>query len=220
MNKTILVVDDERDIRGLVCGILSDEGYETREAANSDAVYEMLSAQQPDLIVLDIWLEGSADDGLEILAKVKAQYPFVPVIMISGHGTVETAVAAIKVGAYDFIEKPFKSDRLILMAQRAIEASGLMQENETLRNQQDSIDNVVDLPAVDGAGEDLMGYPLKEARQRFEREYLLAQLARFDGNVSKTAAFVGMDRAALHRKMKNLAVDENEADNQRERNAT
>src|SRR5665213_3020736 len=113
MPQDILVVDDEADIRTLMCGILADEGYDTRQAGNSTEALQAMRARQPSLLVLDIWLQGSALAGLEILKVVKRELPALPVVMISGHGNIETAVAAIKLGAYDFIEKPFKSDRLL-----------------------------------------------------------------------------------------------------------
>ena len=123
MSAEILVVDDEVDIRELVAGLLEDEGYETRMAAHSDEALELIEQRRPSLIFLDIWLQGSRLDGLALLAVIKQKHPELPVVMISGHGGVETAVAAIKRGAYDFIEKPFKADRLILVAERALEAS-------------------------------------------------------------------------------------------------
>lgn len=133
----ILIVDDEDDIRKLIKGILEDEGYATRQANGCVKAYAEIAERAPDIIILDIWLQGSEDDGLEILKKTKKQYPNLPVIMISGHGTIETAVSAIKIGAYDFIEKPFKSDRLLLMIERALEISRLKRENETLRERTD-----------------------------------------------------------------------------------
>jgi two-component system nitrogen regulation response regulator NtrX len=135
MSADILIVDDEADIRNLVQGILEDEGYSTREAKNSTEVYEMVKGRIPSLVILDIWLQGSQDDGLEILKKLKTQYPFMPVVMISGHGTIETAVSAIRDGAYDFVEKPFKSDRLLLMIRRALENAKLLRENAALKRQ-------------------------------------------------------------------------------------
>ncbi|MFN3701772.1 MAG: sigma-54-dependent transcriptional regulator [Alphaproteobacteria bacterium] len=133
MSAEILIVDDEEDIRNLVKGILEDEGYKIRTADNSDAAYEILKETPPSLAILDIWLEGSKDDGIEILKTIKRDRPDIPVLMISGHGSIETAVSTIKIGAYDFIEKPFKSDRLILMIQRALETAQLRQENAKLR---------------------------------------------------------------------------------------
>ena len=133
MAHDILVVDDEADIRLLICGILKDEGYETREAGNSTQALAAIRSRQPTLVVLDIWLQGSELDGLEILKVIRKELPSLPVVMISGHGNIETAVAAIKIGAYDFIEKPFKNDRLLLIVERAIEAARLRRENEELR---------------------------------------------------------------------------------------
>ena len=121
MGREVLVVDDEADIRELVAGILQDEGYETRTAGNADEAFAAIEARLPSLVILDIWLQGSRLDGLEILEAVKRAHPDMPVVMISGHGTIETAVSALKRGAYDFIEKPFKADRLLLLVQRAIE---------------------------------------------------------------------------------------------------
>ncbi|HZL59590.1 MAG TPA: sigma-54 dependent transcriptional regulator [Stellaceae bacterium] len=143
MAHDILVVDDEADIRALMSGILRDEGYETREAANSTQALASLRARMPTLVVLDIWLQGSELDGLEILKIVRRELPNLPVVMISGHGNIETAVAAIKIGAYDFIEKPFKSDRLLHIVERAIEATRLRRENEELKQRAGAEDELV-----------------------------------------------------------------------------
>lgn len=149
MAADILIIDDESDIRSLIKGILEDEGYSAREAASDREVYAALSAKVPDLIILDIWLQGSRDDGLQILEKVKTAHAALPVIMISGHGTIETAVSAIKQGAYDFIEKPFKSDRLLLMIERALETAKLREENRSLRTKvQGQTDLIGDSPAT------------------------------------------------------------------------
>ncbi|WP_119458683.1 sigma-54-dependent transcriptional regulator [Rhodospirillaceae bacterium SYSU D60014] len=129
----ILIVDDEADIRLLIAGILADEGFQTREAADSISALEAVRARRPSLVILDIWLQGSPMDGIEVLEAVKREHPSTPVVMISGHGNIETAVASIKRGAYDFIEKPFKADRLLLVVERAIEAARLRRENEELR---------------------------------------------------------------------------------------
>lgn len=129
----ILIVDDEADIRDLVEGILEDEGYQTESCANSTDAYKIIDDRKPSLVILDIWLQGSEDDGLAILANIQKNAPHIPVLMISGHGTIETAVSAIKEGAYDFIEKPFKSDRLLLMIKRALETAKLKRENEVLK---------------------------------------------------------------------------------------
>ncbi|WP_273718558.1 MULTISPECIES: sigma-54 dependent transcriptional regulator [Bartonella] len=133
MVSDILIVDDEADIRELVSGILDDEGYETRVACNSDEALAQISERIPKLIFLDIWLQGSRLDGLALLDEIKTQYPALPVVMISGHGNIETAVSAIKRGAYDFIEKPFKADRLVLVAERTLENSNLKRELLELR---------------------------------------------------------------------------------------
>jgi two-component system, NtrC family, nitrogen regulation response regulator NtrX len=117
----ILIVDDEADIRELVAGILQDEGHDTRTARDSDEALSAVAARRPNLIFLDIWLQGSRLDGLQLLDCLKQQHPELPIVMISGHSNNETAVSAIKRGAYDLIEKPFKADRLMLAAQRALE---------------------------------------------------------------------------------------------------
>src|ERR1700742_436894 len=129
----ILVVDDEEDIRDLISGILRDEGYDTRIAGDSDAALAAVRARRPQLVVLDIWLQGSRLDGIQVLDTLKRELPDVLVVMISGHGTIETAVSSIKKGAYDFIEKPFKSDRLLHVVERALEASRLKREVRELK---------------------------------------------------------------------------------------
>ncbi|MBE9604978.1 sigma-54-dependent Fis family transcriptional regulator [Acetobacteraceae bacterium H6797] len=133
MAHEILIVDDEPDIRALIEGILSDEGYETRVAHNSDTAIAAFRARRPSMVILDIWLQNSKLDGLGILDTFHREEPQVPVVMISGHGTIETAVQAIQQGAYDFIEKPFKSDRLLLIVERALEAARLKRENSELK---------------------------------------------------------------------------------------
>ena len=133
MAADILIVDDEADIRELMAGILQDEGYETRLARNSDAALAALADRRPSLVVLDIWLQGSKLDGLDLLTVIRERHSELPVVIISGHGNIETAVSAIKRGAYDYIEKPFNADRLILVVDRALEASRLRRENEDLK---------------------------------------------------------------------------------------
>ena len=125
MASDILIVDDEADIRELVAGILQDEGRDTRTARDSDDALAAVVARRPNLVFLDIWLQGSRLDGLQQLDSLKQQHPELPIVMISGHGNNETAVSTIKRGAYDFIEKPFKADRLLLVAERALENSRL-----------------------------------------------------------------------------------------------
>lgn len=129
----ILIVEDEADIRTLVAGILQDEGHQTREAATSEEALAAVRAREPNLVILDVWLKGSSMDGIELLAVLKQSAPDLPVIIISGHGTVETAVSAIRKGAYDYIVKPFKADKLIVTATRALEAARLRQENRELK---------------------------------------------------------------------------------------
>jgi two-component system nitrogen regulation response regulator NtrX len=131
----ILVVDDETDIRELVSGLLEDEGHAVRTASNSDEALAAIRARRPSLALLDIWMQGGGLDGLELLDVIKQLDPDLPVVMISGHGNIETAVSALQRGAYDFIEKPFKSDRLVVVVQRALEASQLKRENRRLRAQ-------------------------------------------------------------------------------------
>src|SRR5215468_7733209 len=133
MASDILIVDDESDIRELVAGILQDEGYGARTARDSDEALAHIKTRRPSLAFLDIWLQGSRLDGLQLLAAVKEEHPEMPVVMISGHGNIETAVSAIKHGAYDFIEKPFKADRLVLVASRALENFRLKREVKQLK---------------------------------------------------------------------------------------
>src|SRR5215813_12660663 len=133
MASDILIVDDEADIRDLVAGILDDEGFSTRTARDSDSALAEIANRRPHLVFLDIWLQGSKLDGLQLLEQIKKDNADLPVVMISGHGNIETAVAAIKQGAYDFIEKPFKADRLVLVADRALETSRLKREVKELK---------------------------------------------------------------------------------------
>ncbi|PCI88634.1 MAG: sigma-54-dependent Fis family transcriptional regulator [Hyphomicrobiales bacterium] len=133
MAADILIVDDEADIRELIAGILEDEGYEVRTADSADAALIAINDRRPSMIVLDIWLEGSRLDGLELLELIKQAHPNLPVVIISGHGNVETAVSAIRKGAYDYIEKPFKVDRLILLVEHALENFTLKRENVELK---------------------------------------------------------------------------------------
>jgi two-component system, NtrC family, nitrogen regulation response regulator NtrX len=133
MGHDILIVDDERDICTLIAGILEDEGHTARRAHNSTEAVDAVRQRRPALVILDVWLQGSELDGLQLLEVIRREEPPVPVVMISGHGTIDTAVSAIKTGAYDFIEKPFKADRLLLVVDRAIEADRLRRENASLR---------------------------------------------------------------------------------------
>jgi len=132
----ILIVDDERDIRELVAGVLSDEGYECRTAGDSRAALDAVDQRRPSLVLLDVWLHGSPMDGLEVLDAIKAREPELPVIIFSGHGNIDTAVSAISRGAMDFIEKPFEAERLLLLVERATETERLRRENAQLRQGQ------------------------------------------------------------------------------------
>lgn len=143
MISDVLIVEDEDDIRAMISGILEDEGYQVRETATSQAALEAVRTRKPNLVVLDVWLKGSDMDGIELLAELKARYQNLPVIIISGHGTVETAVSAIRKGAFDYIVKPFKAEKLIVTATRALENSRLRQENEELKGKSVNIDKLV-----------------------------------------------------------------------------
>ena len=133
MTNDILIVEDEEDIREMIAGILSDEGYDVRKSATSDEALLIVKARKPSLVILDVWLKGSSMDGIELLEKLKVSHPKLPIIIISGHGTVETAVSAIRKGAFDYIVKPFKADKLLVTASRALENARLRQENEELK---------------------------------------------------------------------------------------
>src|SRR5579875_1384789 len=148
MPSDILIVDDEADIRDIVSGILSDEGHGTRTAKNAEEALTAIEARRPHLAFLDIWLQGSHLDGLQLLQVIKGAHPSLPVVMISGHGNIETAVSAIKMGAYDFIEKPFKADRLVLVAERALEASRLKREVIELRARAGAANRIVGKSSV------------------------------------------------------------------------
>ena len=143
MAADILVVDDEADIRELVSGILADEGYAVRTAGDSNSALAAIRARRPSLLIQDIWMQGGGLDGLELLDLVKTLDAEMPVVMISGHGNIETAVSAIKRGAYDFLEKPFKSDRLLLLVERALESATLKRENKRLRTQAMTPDGLI-----------------------------------------------------------------------------
>ena len=158
MASDILIVDDEQDIRELVAGILGDEGHEARTAHDSDSALAVIAERAPRLVFLDIWLQGSRLDGLALLDEIKKMHPELPVVMISGHGTIETAVSAIRRGAFDFIEKPFKADRLILICERALETSKLRRE-------------LSDLKKRSGESAELIGpsHAMNQLRQTIER---------------------------------------------------
>ncbi len=139
----ILIVDDERDIRELISDILEDEGYATRLAANSDECMAAINAEPPALMILDIWLKDSRMDGIDILKATKRDNPGIPIVIISGHGNIEIAVAAIKQGAYDFIEKPFNIDQLMVVIGRAMETSRLRRENVELKRRDDTTSEMI-----------------------------------------------------------------------------
>lgn len=143
MARDILIVDDEADIRELIGGLLEDDGYEAREAGDADGALAAIRQRKPSLVILDVWLQGSRMDGIELLDQFRALDPDLPVVVISGHGTIETAVAAIRKGAYDFLEKPFKSDKLLLTVKRALEASRLRSENAQLRARTDAQNTLI-----------------------------------------------------------------------------
>jgi len=129
----ILVVDDEQDIRELVAGVLTDEGYECRTAGDSTRALQLVDERRPSLVLLDVWLHGSPMDGLELLDAIKAREPALAVIIFSGHGNIDTAVSAVSRGAMDFIEKPFEAERLLHLVSRATETERLRRENARLR---------------------------------------------------------------------------------------
>ena len=133
-NQNILIIDDEIDICKLISGVLEDEGYQTYNAQNSDSAISIISEDNIDLIILDVWLEGSKLDGIELLQEIHSSRPEIPIIIISGHGNIDTAVTAIKIGAYDYLEKPFKTERLMHTIKRASETYNLRQEITNIRN--------------------------------------------------------------------------------------
>jgi len=148
MKYDILIVEDEDDIRDMIAGILEDEGYQVRKAATSDAALDVIKARVPNLVVLDVWLKGSSMDGIELLDRLKVISPNLPVIIISGHGTVETAVSAIRKGAFDYIVKPFKAEKLLVTVTRALENARLRQENEDLKGRATSDNQLVGQSAL------------------------------------------------------------------------
>jgi two-component system nitrogen regulation response regulator NtrX len=213
----ILIVDDEADIRDLVAGILQDEGYQARTAHNSDDALASIVSHRPNLIFLDIWLQGSRLDGLQLLDAVKQEHPELPVVMISGHGNIETAVAAIKHGAYDFIEKPFKADRLVLVADRALETSRLRREVKQLKQMAPSQATLVGKSAAigqlrqtidkvaptnsrilvvgpSGAGKELAARTIHEASARASGPFIVINAAAITPERMEVELF-GVDRA-------------------------
>ena len=212
MATDILIVDDEADIRDIVSGILSDEGHGTRTAKNSDEALGAVQARRPQLVFLDIWLQGSRLDGLQMLAIMREQNPNMPIVMISGHGNIETAVAAIKLGAYDFIEKPFKADRLVLVAERALEASRLKRENLELRVRSGASDRIVGkstlmnqlrqtierlgpansrilISGAPGSGKEMVARALHAASQRADGPFVVINAATITPETMETELF-------------------------------
>ena len=148
-NQNILIIDDEIDICKLISGVLEDEGYQTYNAQNSDSAISIISEDNIDLIILDVWLEGSKLDGIELLQEIHSSRPEIPIIIISGHGNIDTAVTAIKIGAYDYLEKPFKTERLMHTIKRASETYNLRQEITNIRNKSNyAIDYIGDSNTV------------------------------------------------------------------------
>ncbi|KAF0121174.1 MAG: nitrogen assimilation regulatory protein NtrX [Methylocystaceae bacterium] len=171
MASDILIVDDEEDIRELVAGILSDEGHGVRTAKDSDEALAAIASRRPHLVFLDIWLQGSRLDGLQVLELAQKQHKGLPVVMISGHGNIETAVSAIKIGAYDFIEKPFKADRLVLVAERALEAyqvgdSPAAHQLQQLIGRVAPVNSRVLITGAPGTGKELAARCIHEASSR------------------------------------------------------
>ena len=218
MAHDILIVDDEVDIRLLVSGILTDEGYATREAGNADQALEAVRSRRPSLVLLDIWLQGSRLDGLGILAEIKRHHFDVPVVMMSGHGTVETAVAAIKQGAYEFIEKPFQADRLLLAVERAIESARLRRQIEELRRRAGGEEELLGIsPAINhirqaiervaptgsrvlitgpaGVGKEVVARHLHLASKRNDGPFVVVNCAAMQPNSMEPELF-GIERAA------------------------
>jgi two-component system nitrogen regulation response regulator NtrX len=224
MASDILVVDDEADIRELVSGILEDEGHRCRLARDSDEALRIIEERRPNLVILDIWLQGSRLDGLEVLSILKKIHPDLPVVIISGHGNIETAVTAIKRGAYDYIEKPFKADRLVLVTLRALEASQLRREvrhlkerstqsaemigKSTAMNQLRShIDRVAPtnsrllIRGASGSGKELVARVLHAKSQRADRPFVVLNAAAMAPDRVEEELFGTEDRTGGPRKV-------------------
>ena len=218
MAHDILIVDDEIDICNLVSGILEDEGYETRTASTDTDAINSIEHRRPSLVLLDIWLQGSAMDGLEILNHLKKRHPTLPILMMSGHGTIETAVKAIKQGAFDFIEKPFKTDRMIMLVERAIENTRLRRENEELRLRADvegdligtsseirnilqSIERVAQtnsrvlISGPSGSGKEVAARMLHERSERSSGPFVVVNCATMDPGIMEEELF-GVESAS------------------------
>ncbi len=218
----ILVVDDEKDIRGLICDILEDEGYATRRAASASECMAALDQSLPDLLILDIWLKDSELDGIDILMRVKKMHPHIPVVIISGHGNIEIAVEAIKQGAYDYIEKPFNIDQLIVVVRRAVEASSLRQENNKLKTGGGPIEILGDSPVMrvfkgqltkvtegrgrvvlkggSGVGKDLTARFIHQQSTRFDQPFVMFDCASHADDDLEVTLFGAEERGAILRK--------------------
>jgi two-component system, NtrC family, nitrogen regulation response regulator NtrX len=224
MAADILIVDDEADIRELISGILEDEGHSTRLARDSDEALRIIEERRPQLVILDIWLQGSRLDGLEVLSIIKRTYPDLPVVIISGHGNIETAVTAIKRGAYDYIEKPFKADRLVLVTLRALEASQLKREVRELKERstvsaemvgksaainhlKSSIDRVaatnsrILIRGASGAGKELAARLLHQKSHRADASFVVLNAASMAPDRVEEELFGTEDRAGGPRKV-------------------
>ena len=224
MASDILVVDDEADIRELVSGILEDEGHRCRLARDSDEALKIIEERRPNLVILDIWLQGSRLDGLEVLSIIKRIHPDLPVVIISGHGNIETAVTAIKRGAYDYIEKPFKADRLVLVTLRALEASQLKREvrhlkerstqsgemigKSTAMNQlRSQIDRVAPtnsrilIRGASGSGKELVARVMHSKSQRADRPFVVLNAAAMAPDRVEEELFGTEDRTGGPRKV-------------------
>lgn len=207
----ILVVDDERDIRELIAGILEDEGFDPRTAHDSDSAFAAVKERLPALVILDIWLQGSRLDGLAVLDELKQLHPALPVIVISGHANVETAIAAIRKGAYDFIEKPFNADKMVLMIRRALELVHLRRENSRLRERSAEltligesnamvqlramIDRIADarsrvlIEGPVGSGKEVVARSLHRNSKRADRPFVVVSAAAMDPTRMEEALF-------------------------------
>jgi two-component system nitrogen regulation response regulator NtrX len=228
MATDILIVDDERDIRSLISMTLEDEGYATKQAAGAAEARNLLLSEPPKLAILDIWMRESDMDGLELLEWSKSIYPDLPILMISGHGTIETAVQAIRNGAYDFIEKPFKEERLLMMVARALESAKLTRENIELRAQmtdgavpeligkspvmrgiRQSIDKIaptasrVLVNGPSGSGKELAARCIHNKSDRREERFVVANCARL-ASERVDAELFGSESLQSHRRVVGL----------------
>ncbi|MBC6403326.1 MAG: sigma-54-dependent Fis family transcriptional regulator [Hyphomonadaceae bacterium] len=220
MKHDILVVEDERDIREMIAGILSDEGCDVRVAATSETALKEVKLRLPSLVILDVWLKGSRMDGIELLNYLKADHEDLPVIIISGHGTVETAVAAIRKGAFDYIVKPFKSDKLLVTANRALENAKLKRENRELKTKTNAGDRLIGRSAViaqlrtkidrvaptnsrvlisgpSGSGKELLARLIHEKSQRHAGPFIAVNAASMVPNCVETELFGNVDEAGV-----------------------